>query len=261
VILEEIVSYKMAEVEHRKSELPISEMREQLADAPPPRGFRARLSTLNSQLSTPNIIAEIKKGSPSRGIIRFDFDPAAIAKSYEQNGAAALSVLTDRRFFYGCLSDLEIARESCDLPILRKDFTIDEYQIVEAAAAGADAVLFIVAILNREELEKFLAVSAELGLDALVEVHDEREMETALDVGADLIGINNRDLRMFRVDLKTTARLAMMSPPGIVLVSESGIRSAADLRSLADAGVHAALIGESLMSASDPGAKLKELLS
>ena len=260
MILDEIVAYKRKEVERRKLELPMGELRAQLADAPPPRGFRKRLSTLNSQLSTPRIIAEIKKGSPSRGIIRFDFDPAAIAASYERNGAAALSALTDRRFFYGCLADMQLARKACGLPILRKDFTIDEYQIVEARAAGADAVLLIVAALGGEDIKRLLSASAEIGLDALVEVHDEHEMEIALANGANLIGINNRDLRTFKVDIGTTARLAAMVPDGVTLVSESGIKSAKELRSLSASGVHAALIGESLMSAADPGARLRELI-
>ena len=261
MILDEIVAYKRTEVERRKLELPILELRARLADAPPLRGLKKRLSTLNSQLSIPRVIAEIKKGSPSRGIIRFDFDPARIAGSYEHNGAAALSVLTDRRFFYGCLADMRLAREACGLPVLRKDFTIDEYQIVEARAAGADAVLLIVAILGAGNLKRLLSASVEIGLDALVEVHDEREMEIALASGSKLIGINNRDLRTFKVDIGATARLAAMVPDGVTLVSESGIKSAAELRSMSEMGVHAALVGETLMSAPDPGARLRELLS
>ena len=262
MILDEIIAYKRTEVKSRKLELPMGEVRAQLADAPPVREFRNRIDDVggvrrpahskcgvrNAKCGIPAIIAEIKKGSPSRGIIRFDFDPAAIAASYERNGAAALSALTDRRFFYGCLADMRLAREACGLPILRKDFTIDEYQIVEARAAGADAVLLIVAALGAENTKRLLSASAEIGLDALIEVHDEHEMEIALANGANLIGINNRDLRTFKVDIGTTARLAAMVPDGVTLVSESGIKSAKELRSLSASGVHAALIGESLMT-------------
>ena len=291
MILDAIVGRKRTEVERRKAEVPISELRARLKNTPAIQGFRRRLIAGNDRCGVrrpshsggsagsgdprtagnsesgirnptfPAVIAEIKKGSPSRGIIRFDFDPAAIAASYEQNGAAALSVLTDAPFFYGCLADLSLARQSCSLPILRKDFTVDEYQVVEARAAGADAILLVAAVLNSEDLRKLLAAAEELGMDALVETHNEREMELALQAGADLVGVNNRDLRTFEVDVSTTARLAKMVPDGVVLVAESGIRTADDLRRLGEMGVRAALIGEALISAPDPGAKLRELLS
>jgi len=267
MILDEIVAHKRIEVECRREESPASELRDRLRDAPPPRGFRARLARRGSpdpaagDLSSPAIIAEIKKGSPSRGVIRFDFDPAAIARAYEDNGAAALSVLTDRRFFYGCLRDLQRARAACSLPILRKDFVVEEYQILEARAAGADAVLLIAAVLRRRELERLLAFAREIGLDALVEVHDAREMEIALNACAELIGVNNRDLQSFRVDIAGSQALYSLCPDSVTLVAESGIKTAAELRALARAGVHGALVGETLMSAPDPGAKLRELLS
>lgn len=258
MILDEIIAHKRQEVSRQKSVIPLAELRAWLRDAPPVRGFG---SALRKPDSTVAVVAEIKKASPSLGLIRFDCDPGRIAASYEQNGASALSVLTDRRFFCGCLADLRRARETSRLPVLRKDFIVDEYQLAEARVAGADAVLLILAALTRSDLKRLLDAAGKFGLDALVEVHDEVEMETAMASGARLVGVNNRDLRTFRVDMDATVRLSKLAGPSVTFVSESGIKSRDDLRALATMGVQAALVGESLMSAPDPGAKLREMLA
>lgn len=207
----------------------------------------------------PAVIAEIKKASPSKGLLSADFNPGAQARAYFAGGAAALSVLTDRDFFQASLSDLKMARATAVVPVLRKDFTIDELDVIEAAGAGADAILLIAAILTREQLTVFRERAAEYGMAALVEVHDERELEMALESGAEIVGVNNRDLRTFEVSLETGERLAARMPAGIVKVAESGIHSGEDVKRLRAAGFDAFLVGEHLMKSGDPAAALRAL--
>lgn len=259
-ILDEILSHKRSEVAAARALHSQDELRLRLESwREPTRGFRAALSSGRR----PRIIAEMKRRSPSRGEIRSDFDPASCAKACWEGGAAAISVLTDSRFFGGALSHLEEVRRSVPLPLLRKDFIFDRYQIDEARLAGADAVLLICAAFrgeNRvEELESLRARALELGLDVLVEVHDDREFDVAIECGADLIGVNNRNLATFEVDLDVTERLAGRAPAGVVLVAESGISGPADVLRLESAGAHAMLVGESLMREPDPGLALREL--
>ncbi|HKA02516.1 MAG TPA: indole-3-glycerol phosphate synthase TrpC [Candidatus Solibacter sp.] len=220
------------------------------------RDFRAALAT-----RTPAIIAEVKKASPSKGVLSANFDPARIAFDYARGGAAALSVLTDGPFFQGSLADLGAARASAGLPALRKDFTIDRAQILEAAAHGADAILLIAAILSKGEIRDFREEAARLQLSALVEVHNRAELEVAVAAGADLIGVNNRDLNSFAVTLQTSLDLAPHMPKGALLVSESGIHSAADIALLRAAGYQAFLVGEYLMKSGDPAAALAQLVA
>ncbi len=207
----------------------------------------------------PAIIAEIKKASPSKGVLSENFDPAAIARLYSAGGAAALSVLTDREFFQGSLADLEAARDSISVPVLRKDFTIDEFHVVEAAAHGADVILLIAAVLEEADLRKFRELAASYRLAALVEVHDEEELDRSLASGAEIIGVNNRNLHTFEVTLETSLRLAEKIPSGILKVSESGIHSSSDIRRLR--GFNGFLVGEHLMKSPDPTAALRELQS
>jgi indole-3-glycerol phosphate synthase len=218
------------------------------------RDFRAALAA-----GAPAIIAEAKKASPSKGLLSADFDPARIARAYERGGAAALSVLTDRSFFQGSLEDLEAARAATGLPVLRKDFTIAESQVLEAAAHGADAILLIAALLSEREIRDFREAAARYRMAALVEVHNLREMEAAIAAGSDIIGVNNRDLTTFEVSLEVSLRLAERLPPGVVAVSESGIHSAHDIARLRKAGYSAFLVGERLMKSGDPAAALREL--
>jgi indole-3-glycerol phosphate synthase len=220
------------------------------------RDFKAALTA-----HPPAIIAEIKKASPSKGLLCPDFNPGAQARAYFAGGAAALSVLTDRDFFQGSLSDLKMARSTAMVPVLRKDFTIDELDIIEAAGAGADAILLIAALLDRPQLEAFRQLAAEFGMAALVEVHDEPELDRALESGAEILGVNNRDLRTFAVSLETSERLAAMIPAGVVKVAESGIHSPGDVQRLRAAGFHAFLVGEHLMKSGDPAASLRALRS
>jgi indole-3-glycerol phosphate synthase len=259
-ILDEILAHKRDEVARAKRALPAPELAALAAAASEPtRGFRAALAAG----PRPRVIAELKRRSPSKGLIRPDFDPAACAKSYAEGGAAALSVLTDERYFGGSLAHLAIARASVALPLLRKDFVVDAYQIDEARVRGADAVLLIVAAFagagRAEQLRGLRERAHGLGLDALVEVHDERELEAALGCGADLVGVNNRDLRTFEVDLATTERLAAALPDGVLLVAESGIHGPKDIARLEAAGADAFLVGEALMREADPGRALRLL--
>jgi indole-3-glycerol phosphate synthase len=239
---------------------------EHAASGHTPRGFRARLRrvaqgvTQNVAQSGIAIIAELKKASPSKGLIRADFRPSEIAVELEQAGAAALSVLTDEPFFQGSLDNLRIASSSTSLPCLRKDFIVDEFQIVEAKANQADAILLIVAALDQKELVALAKAARTLALDVLCEAHDEEELQRALDAGCDLIGINSRNLRTFEVDLETAFRLADKIPTTCVRVAESGIQSGADLARLRSAGYEAFLIGESLMIADHPGRALARLI-
>jgi len=211
----------------------------------------------------PRLIAEAKKASPSRGLLRDNYDPAALARAYADNGAAAVSVLTENPNFQGNLAHLELVKEvtrPLGLPVLRKDFIFDPYQVHEARAHGADAILLIVAILTPECLKTLLSACQSIWMQALVEVHSQEEIETALAAGAEIIGINNRDLRTFETDISITERLAYLVPKGKILVSESGIHSHDDLVALGRVGVHAVLVGEALVTAADPGVKVKELL-
>ncbi len=210
---------------------------------------------------TPAIIAEIKKASPSRGVLSADFDAARIASAYERGGASALSVLTDETFFQGGLGDLESARAAVSLPVLRKDFTIAGAQIVEAAAHGADAILLIAAILTEDEIRSFREAAARYRMAALVEVHDRRELDVAIAAGSDIIGVNNRDLTTFEVALETSLRLAEHIPGGVLRVSESGIDNARDIATLREAGYTAFLVGEHLMKSGDPAAALRKLVA
>jgi indole-3-glycerol phosphate synthase len=209
---------------------------------------------------TPAIVAEIKKASPSRGLIASDFDPSRIARSYEAGGAAAISVLTDRKHFQGSLADLESARSAVKLPVLRKDFTIDPIHVLEAAAHDADAILLIAAVLDDRELRDYRELAASHGMAALVEVHDGEELKRAIGSGAEIIGVNNRDLRTFEVRLETALELAAQMPAKVIRVAESGIRTADDVRRLSAAGYHACLVGEHLMTAPDPAAAVRALL-
>jgi indole-3-glycerol phosphate synthase len=206
------------------------------------------------------IIAELKRASPSRGMLRQQYEPEAIAQSYEAAGASALSVLTEEHYFLGSLADLEMVRASVRLPVLRKDFILEDYQIYESVAAGADALLLIVAALSDEDLRRFVELCQGLRIAALVEVHDEPELERALGAGARIIGVNNRDLKTLEVDLEISLRLRPRIPTGSIAVSESGIKKWQDLRRMAEAGYHAALIGERFMTAADPGAALREMV-
>jgi len=257
-ILERILARKAEEVAARRTAVPAEALAERIADLPPTRGFAAALEAKAAD-GLPGVIAEIKKASPSKGVIRADFDPAAIARSYAQAGAACLSVLTDRDFFQGAEEYLAAARASCPLPVLRKDFTIDPYQVYEARAIGADAILLIVAALGDAELLELTLLAAELDLDVLVEVHDEAELERALALPAPLIGVNNRNLRTFETSLETTLRLRERTDAGRLLVAESGIHTPEDVARLRDAGIEAFLVGEAFMRAPDPGAELARL--
>lgn len=250
-ILETIVAQKRLEIARLKAEGTAAPD----LHLDPPRGFALALK----QSPEIGIIAEVKKASPSKGVICADFDPAAIAASYERGGAEAISVLTDENFFQGSLSYIPLIRQTVKLPVLRKDFIIHELQIEQAHIFGADAILLIAAILDQGQISDYLQMSQELHMDVLVEVHDEKEMEKALAAGSTLIGINNRDLRDFSVDLKTTLRLRKEVPASIPVVSESGIRSIDDMKMLHEHGVAAVLIGETLMRAADREAALREL--
>ncbi|MDA8165558.1 MAG: indole-3-glycerol phosphate synthase TrpC [Desulfobacteraceae bacterium] len=251
MILDRIVAQKKEEVARLRRE----GWRAPEQEVAPPRGFRRALVDYPGVA----VIAEAKKASPSKGVICPDFDPVAIARSYAAGGAQALSVLTDELFFQGSLGYIPPVREAVALPVLRKDFLIDELQIRQARAFGADAVLLIAAILDRGHLEDFAALASELGMDVLTEVHDEVELEKTLAAGSTLIGINNRNLRDFSVDLETTFRLQRQIPAGIPVVSESGIRTREDMARLAQNAVAAALIGESLVRQTDRAAALRSL--
>ena len=255
-ILATIAAHVREVVAVRQRELPLSGLRERLLFVAPTRGFAKALSDAGR-----HIVAEVKKASPSKGLIRADFDPVAIAKDYAAHGASAISVLTEERFFQGDLAYLEQIHGSVTVPLLRKDFMLDPYQIVEAKSCGADAVLFIAALLDGQLLSELRHQATELQMDSLVEVHSEKELEAGLRAGAQLIGINNRNLKTFVVDLAITERLAPLVPAGLPAVCESGIDSIEQIRRVEKLGIHAFLIGESLMRAPSPGVKLGELLN
>ncbi len=256
MILDEILAHKRAEVAARIDAVPVDRLRATPLYGEARRGFRAALQ----RARPPAVIAECKRASPSRGVIRVDYDPAAHARAYEAAGAAALSVLTDERFFQGALPHLAAARAATSLPCLRKDFIVDPYQIEEARAWGADAVLLIVAGTPPALGTTLLDAARAAGLDVLVEVHDAAELTWAIDAGATIIGVNNRNLATFVTDLETTERLAPEVPEGTLLVAESGIATPADVRRMVRAGAHAILVGEACMAKPDPGAALRELL-
>ncbi len=274
MILDDILEHKRVEVAGRREETPLEDLVREAVLAPPCRPFaetlrqsaqgarRAELASggrPSAEPAVPRLIAEIKGRSPSRGTIRKTVDAAGIARRYESAGASCISVLTDTRFFAGALERIPEVRDAVDVPVLQKDFIIDEYQVYEARCIGADCILLIVAALPREQLRDLLALADTLGLDALVETHTAEEMKAALDAGARLIGVNNRNLQTFEVSLSTTEELAPMVPADRVLVGESGIFSREDVMRLAEAGVDAVLVGEALMSAPDIPARVREL--
>jgi indole-3-glycerol phosphate synthase len=256
--LDRILAQTRADLAARRERIPLREL-EKRAATHSPRGFASALR--RAAASGPAIIAELKKASPSKGVIRADFDPESLAAAIAQAGAAALSVLTDEPFFQGSLANLEIASAVTTLPCLRKDFIVDEYQIVEARAHRADAILLIAAALTDAELARFTAAAHQHGLDILCEVHTVEELARVRDLKCDCYGVNNRDLRTFAVSLETSLRLAEHLPPGAIHVAESGIHIASDIRTLRDAGFHALLIGESLMRQPEPGVALAALLA
>jgi indole-3-glycerol phosphate synthase len=255
MILQKIVENKREEVARQKEILPLGELRQMLADRPPTRDFEGSIRNRDCA-----VIAEVKRSSPSKGRIRKDFDPVGIAEIYEDNGASAISILTEQKHFEGRAAYIPQIRRSVKLPLLRKDFIIDPYQINEARVLGADALLLIARLLEAGELRDFIGLASELGLAALVEVHDETDLEKAICAGARVVGINNRDLATFRTDLAVSIRLARRVPKGVTVVSESGISSRGDIERLMGGGIHAFLIGESLMREQDIGKKLRELL-
>jgi len=256
-ILTRILDWKRQEVALARQTLPLTELRQRSATLPPTRAFRQALRAQPDQ--KPRIIAETKKASPSAGLIRADFDPVAIARIYERHGAAAISVLTDQQFFQGELQFLAAVRAQVQVPLLRKDFVVDPYQVYEARCYGADAVLLIAAALDVPQLVDLAALSQALGLEPLIEVHTAAELEKAFECSGRMIGINNRDLHTFRTDVGTTLELLQYIPADYVVVSESGLQDHATIARLAAHGVAAFLIGESLMREADIGAKLAEL--
>ncbi|UVI38931.1 indole-3-glycerol phosphate synthase TrpC [Qipengyuania spongiae] len=257
--LEEICAAKRVEIHRRKQDRSLADLRSAAAAQDAPRGFRAALE--HKQAKGFGLIAEIKRASPSKGLIREDFHPAAHARDYEAGGAACLSVLTDVPYFQGHDDFLIAARQACDLPVLRKDFMVDPWQVVEARALGADAILIIVAALDDLTMQEIEASALDLGMDVLVEVHDETELErAATHLRSRLIGVNNRDLKTFSTDLATTERLVSRMPDGALVVGESGIATNADCRRLAESGVRSFLVGESLMRQSDLAAATRDLL-
>jgi indole-3-glycerol phosphate synthase len=253
-ILERILEVKRGEIAAAKERSPLGIVEARAQSAPMPRDFVAAL-----RAKRPAVIAEIKKASPSRGVLRADFDPAAIARSYEGGGAACISVLTDRQFFQGDLGHLAAARNACSLPALRKDFVIEAYQVFESRAAGADCILLIAACLAQEDMLELERVAQRLGMAVLVEVHDAEELETALALETPLIGINNRNLKTFETRLETTLDLLTRVPRGRIVVTESGILSAEDVSCMLAAGVQAFLVGEAFMRAPEPGVALQRL--
>jgi indole-3-glycerol phosphate synthase len=257
-ILKRIVEVKRREVERLKVEVPISELEKRIESLGLPLNMAGALMG-----DSVRIIAEIKKASPTKGLLRPDFDPIELATAYADNGAAAVSVLTNADHFQGSIEHLAAAHRVLrprGIPVLRKEFIFDDYQVFEARAHGADAILLIVGMLSSTRLAELMDLARRFWLQCLVEVHDEEELGAALDAGAEIVGINNRDLRTFKTDLAVTETLARLIPAGGIVVSESGIHGRADVRRVSEAGAHAVLIGEALVTAGDPGAKLRELL-
>lgn len=255
-ILDKIVATKKEEVARAEAELPLSQLQAQLAQAPAPRDFFGALA----EASGLQLIAEVKKASPSKGVIRDDFDPVGIARIYETHGAAAISVLTDESYFQGSLDHLRAVRAAVRVPVLRKDFIIDTYQLIEARVAGADAVLLIAECLDDSKLRRLHNEALELGMAPLVELYEASNLSRVLSAQARLIGINNRDLHTFKTDLEHTVRMCPQIPDECLVVGESGVRNREDVERLAAAGVKAILVGETLMLSDDIGAKVDELL-
>jgi indole-3-glycerol phosphate synthase len=254
-MLDEILAHKRAEVRERQDRMLLGTLQRMAEAQPAPRSLRQAIVPGDVR-----VIAEVKRRSPSKGVLAAGLDPVRLAGTYADYGAAALSVLTDERFFGGSLADLRAVRAALDLPILRKDFVVHPYQVVESRAYGADAVLLIAGALDRDDLTDLLEEVRTWHMEALVEVHTEEELDLALDCGAEVVGINNRDLRTFDTDLETTRRLAPLVPDEHAIVSESGIHSREQVEKLRQLGVHAVLVGEALVSAQDAGAKLRELV-
>jgi indole-3-glycerol phosphate synthase len=254
-ILDEILHWKRGEIERCRAAVPLEAVQAESERAPAPRDFEAALRRAGISL-----IAEVKRASPSKGLLRPDLDPGALAREYETGGAAAISVLTDEHFFQGGLDHLCAVRQRVNLPVLRKDFILDPYQVYQARAAGADAILLIAAALSDDALHSLHRLAAELGLAALVEVRSAAEVVRALKVGPRIVGVNNRDLHTFELDLETTARLRPLVPAEVILVSESGVHSRADVARLESIGADAILIGEALVRAQNVGAKIRELM-
>ncbi len=259
-ILKKIVLRKEAEIRERKAGCSLDDLKQRLTSAPPVRGF---VSALRSKIEAGEaaVIAEVKKASPSKGVIREDFQPAEIARSYEQGGATCLSVLTDIDFFQGSDEYLQQAREACNLPVLRKDFIIDPYQVYEARTLGADCILLIAACLEDEQMAELSKLAIELGMDVLVEVHDDIELYRTLPLELPLVGINNRDLRTFETHIELTLDLLGDIPPERIVVTESGIHTAEDVGLMRAHGVNAFLVGEAFMRVAQPGEKLAELFA
>jgi len=259
-VLQKIINYKIDEVAARQAKLPLDEVKARAVDQTPPRGFVKSIE-YKLQSNQAAVIAEIKKASPSRGVIREDFFPAEIAKSYEKGNAACISVLTDKQFFQGSDRFLKEVRAASKLPVLRKDFMVDEYQIYESRAIGADCILLIAAALDLPTMETLNGIATELGMDVLVEVHNSTELAQALTLPNKLIGINNRNLKTFEVNLETTFGLLGKIPEDRIVVTESGIVTTDDIAAMRGHDVHTFLVGEILMRAEDPGMKLMELFS
>ena len=265
MILDQILEHKKAEIRHKQSRGYLAELKGKIRDQSAPLPFAITLEATRKP-DSPALIAEVKKASPSLGLLREEFkdkfEPVKIAEQYKKHGASAVSVLTDKDFFQGSLDDLKAVKDKVGLPTLRKDFMVDEIQFYEARAYGADCVLLIVAALEKRQLEDFFSLATELKMDVLIETHHEKELDIVLErlPEARLIGINNRDLKTFSTDLGVTLRLAKRIPPGKIIVSESGIHKRDDVKRLLEAGVHAMLVGESLIKAPDTGAKLRELV-
>jgi indole-3-glycerol phosphate synthase len=257
-ILRKILARKAEEVRERRARVSLASLESRITEQVATRGFTAALAA-RVAAQAPAVIAEVKKASPSKGVIREDFHPAGIAASYQGGGATCLSVLTDVDFFQGDDLYLQQARAACELPVIRKDFTVDPYQVVEARAIGADAILLIVAALADEQMRELAHAAREVGLDVLVEVHDRAELERALELETQLLGINNRDLHSFEMRLETTLELLPHIPEGKVVVTESGIHTPADVALMREHDVHAFLVGEAFMRAPEPGEKLKQL--
>jgi indole-3-glycerol phosphate synthase len=257
-ILERILARKREELEAARAAVPLAEMQERARAAPPPRDFAAALRS-KIAAGRPAVIAEIKKASPSKGVLRADFDPAAIARSYEAGGAACLSVLTDRDFFQGAHEHLGEARSACALPVLRKDFITEPYQVYESRALGADCILLIAAALARQDMQGLESAARALGMAVLVEVHDASELDAALALQTPLLGINNRNLRSFETRLETTLDLLARVTPGKTVVTESGILAPEDVARMRSGGVNAFLVGEAFMRAREPGEALRRL--
>jgi len=259
-VLKKILARKQQEIAERSAKLSIADLKQQITTASPVRGFVKALEAKLAKGETA-VIAEVKKASPSKGLLREHFIPAEIAQSYQAGGAACLSVLTDKDFFQGSELYLQQARAACDLPVIRKDFIVDVYQVYEARAMGADCILLIVAALDDQRLAELYQLAADLGMDVLVEVHDADELKRALRLNLSLVGINNRNLHTFETSLQNTLQLLDKIPAGVIVVSESGLHKSADIKMLKEHQVHTFLIGEAFMRCEDPGLALKELIA